>query len=147
MRFDPNLTIKDALGLFYGENGFKAEDAQKNFYRLNIGPFVTYVYNPAARRQVIHLHDIEHILYEIDTSFGGEAEISAISLASRGPKPLANYTYGALGVLTGLIIDRKRILKGFYKGLNRKSVFALDQKRDLLSMKVGELRQELGILL
>lgn len=146
MRYDSAMTIEEALDVFYKENGFSQEDAGKNYYRINIGPLVTYVYNPESRKKVVHLHDIEHILYEIDTSLEGEAEISAISLASNGYKPWVNYAYGTLGVLTGLLIDRKRIIKGFIKGLKRKSIFEYAKGRDLLSMKVGELRQELGIL-
>jgi len=147
MRFDPSLTVREALKQFYMENGFSEEDASKNYYKLIIGPFVGYVVNPDSRKKVVHHHDLEHILYEIDTSLEGEAELSAITMVTRGKKPLANYVYGGLGVLTGLVINRRRTLRGFFKGRKRKSVFTLGSFEELLDRQIGELRQELGILI
>ena len=147
MKYDPSLTVREALQLFYIENGFSEEDASKNYYRLTIGPFVGYVFNPESRKRVVHHHDLEHILYEIDTTLEGEAELSAVTMITQGKKPLVNYVFGGLGVLTGMLINRRRTLRGFLKGRKRRSVFTLGDLDKLLDKRIGELRQELGILL
>ena len=52
MRYDHGMTVREALRQFYRDNGFSDDDAQRNFYRVNFGPFVTYVHNPEARKRV-----------------------------------------------------------------------------------------------
>ncbi len=147
MRYGPELTVYEALSLFYHDNGFDPKEAQHNFYRIQLGTVVIYVANPEVRKRVLHMHDLQHILYEVDTTLSGEAEISAIALASRGRKPWVEYLYGLPGIGMGFLVAPGRVLRGLWHGARHPSIYTLKLPADAIwQMSLGEIRDLLKIL-
>ena len=92
------------------------------------------------------LHDLHHIATGYATSLLGEAEISAWEFASGGvgKYPIAVF-YLSAAVLMGLFIDPRAVFRAYRQGRSCRNLFRRDFTDDLLELKVGELRELIGI--
>ncbi len=108
-------------------DSLKVEDALELFNRGGPIPFP----NPQARRNLVHLHDLTHILTRYDVDWVGEGEIANWEIAS-----------GLLGKsLLGLFISPQKMLVAFRKGRRQRSVYDLEIPRDqLMKMALSDVR-------
>ena len=71
------MTISQLLQQFYKENNFKDDGGEnEDFFELKFKLFTLKLPNSQFRKDVIHIHDIQHVLYSCDTTWKGEAFIA-----------------------------------------------------------------------
>ena len=78
------MKIEELLNQFYLNNGLPVNGGiAKNTFNVKLGVFNIPVPNPKFRKDVVHIHDIEHILNNCDTSNRGEAFIAGWEVGTR----------------------------------------------------------------
>lgn len=96
--------------------------------------------NPKFRRDALHVHDIQHVLNNCDTSWKGEAFISGWEISTGMWK---HFPLGLLGLWAmgyALWIRPKDVLKGYRKGLENYGVIDQDFSREeFMQMEKEEL--------
>tara|TARA_B110000879_G_scaffold106504_1_gene143322 strand:+ start:44 stop:283 length:240 start_codon:yes stop_codon:yes gene_type:complete len=77
------MTISQALQQFYEENNFNNDGGlSEDYFDLKFNLFTLKLPNTQFRKDVIHIHDIQHILYKCDTSWKGEAFIAGWKIST-----------------------------------------------------------------
>lgn len=137
------MTIQERLERFYKENNLPHEGgADKNTFRLKVFGINWKFPNPQFRKDVIHIHDIQHILNDCDTSWKGEAYISGWELSTGMWKyfPISIFSFWAAGY--SLWIHPYALFQGYKKGLNDIGIIDLNiEKSDFMKMDMVELQK------
>jgi len=139
------MTISESLQEFYKKNNFK-EDGGKNdaFFELKFKLFTLKLPNSKFRKEVIHIHDIQHVLYNCNTSWKGEAFIAGWEIGTKIWKhlPIGMMSLWAMGF--SLFMYPKEVLKGYLNGINSRGIIDLKIKKfTLLKMSVSELKKRI----
>jgi hypothetical protein len=139
------MTIEQSLQQFYKKNNFNDDGGENDdFFDLKFKFFTIKLPNPAFRKKVIHIHDIEHVLHNCDTSWKGEAFIAGWEVATGFWKylPIGIISLWAMGF--SLLVFPKEVLRGFKAGINSKGIVDLKMsKKELLQIPVSELKKNL----
>ncbi|MGB1451253.1 MAG: hypothetical protein ACPG7E_06035, partial [Marinirhabdus sp.] len=96
--------------------------------------------NPKFRKNVIHIHDIQHILNGCDTSWKGEAFIAGWEISTGFWKhfPICVFSLWAMGY--SLWLYPKTVFEGFKTGLNNVGIIDLGViKSDFMKMEFDRL--------
>ena len=135
------MKLKKLLNQFYLNNGLPVNGGiAKNSFNFKLGIFNVPVPNPKFRKDVVHIHDIEHILNNCDTSHKGEAFIAGWEVGTRFYKyfPINIFVFLAFGY--SLLMYPKTVFKGFKKGLNTIGIIDLGlTKSELIKMEFNQL--------
>ncbi|MDG1841188.1 MAG: hypothetical protein P8I93_02445 [Crocinitomicaceae bacterium] len=135
------MTLNKLLSQFYKDNDLpdNGGDDQKTFKMKLIGLTFTFP-NPKFRRDVIHVHDLQHILNNCDVSWKGEGYIAGWEIATGMWKhfPVGFFSIWAMGY--SLFLYPKAVFKGFIKGINNVGIIDLNKSKDeFLKMEFDEL--------
>jgi hypothetical protein len=109
---------------------------------LRLGPVPLPFPNTAARRRVVDLHDVNHLLSGFHTDNPGEGEISAWELGSGGCGRYAAAWGLDLAGLLFVFAWPRRILRAFRAGRRTRNSYHYSYEA-LESKTLGELRREL----
>ena len=135
------MKLEKLLNQFYLNNGLAVNGGiAKNTFNVKLGVFNIPVPNPKFRKNVVHIHDIEHILNNCDTSNKGEAFIAGWEVGTRFYKyfPINIFIFLAFGY--SLLIHPKTVFEGFKKGLNEIGIIDLGLSRsELMQMDFNQL--------
>ena len=136
------MTIGELLKEFYKRNGIPKDGGsdKKTFKFKTFGISLTLP-NPKFRRDVLHIHDIQHILNNCDTSWKGEGYIAGWEISTGMIKhfPLGFLSLWAMGY--SLWMYPRAVFNGFRKGLNNIGIIDLKiNKEEFLSMSFEELQ-------
>ena len=136
------MTIEQSLQEFYTKNNLDKDGGENNnFFELKIKPFTFKLPNPEFRKKVIHIHDIQHVLYDCDISWKGESFIAGWEIATGFWKvfPIGILSLSAMGI--GLLKNPKEVFRGYTIGINSIGIIDLNMsKKELLQLEVSELR-------
>jgi len=139
------MTISSALTQFHIQNNLPQNGGENdNFFYLRFKLFSLKFPNPSFRKKVLHIHDIEHILYDCDTSWKGESFIAGWEIATGMWKvfPIGLFSLNAMGF--GLFLFPKEVYKGYKTGLQCNGILNLDmEKEKLLNLEVAELKKRI----
>lgn len=146
VRFSDRLTVGEALDLYFARSGFGRETYTSRWVRLPVGPFALYLPNLKPRRDVVPLHDVNHVVAEYATNWTGEFEITGYELG----KGLGRYWFGWLidlqGIWLGLVLHPLRTMRAFARGRRSGNLYRTFRNDDrLLAMTVGEVRAAVGV--
>lgn len=146
MKFSDDLKVSDALKLFYGVEHLSDEAFTRRINYVRIGILTLPFPNPKPRREIVHLHDVNHILSGYDTSWIGEGEVSAWELATGFPWHCwIGYFYSPITLVIGFILNPTRVIKAFARGRQQKNAcYAQISKQELFDSTVGDLKRRLG---
>lgn len=146
-KIDPQMTVEEALTVFFGAEHLGREAYEDAVNYATIGPITFPFPNPAARRRIVYLHDVNHILSGYDTSWGGEGEVSAWELASGFPKHCwIGYFYAPLTFMAGLFVAPRRMWKAWKRGRREKNAcYAQLTREQMMRTRVADLRKLLSI--
>jgi hypothetical protein len=136
-------TVREVIERHRMESGIAADGgASDRWVVLSIGRIAMPFPNTPARRKVIALHDVNHLVAGVSTGNVGEAEISAWELASGGcGKYLAAWGLDLAGMLMGFVWPN-HVLRAFSAGRTMRNAYAFDAD-ELLDMDLATLRRVL----
>lgn len=127
------MTISQSLQQFYKENNFPDDGGEtKDYFELKFKLFTLKLPNSQFRKDVIHTHDIQHVLYNCDTTWKGEAFITGCEISTGFWKhlPVGFFSLWAMGF--SLLIHPKKVLKGYKAGINTTGIVDLKMKKEAL---------------
>ncbi|SNR14827.1 hypothetical protein [Tenacibaculum jejuense] len=112
------MTIAQKLDQFYTENNL-AENGGENedFFSLHFKYFSLKLPNSDFRKKIVYIHDIQHILFDCDTTWKGEAYIAGWEIATGMWK---HFSIGIMSIWAmgfSFLIHPKEVINGYKKGL------------------------------
>ena len=145
LAFPDCLQMEEARDLYFAANGFSTRDYDAPTFTLGIFGLSLRFPNTTARKRVVPLHDLHHILTGFGTDWMGEAEIGAWELRA-GCNSFIAYFLNGSGVIIGFFISPHRVWRAFQSAKGQRTLYRDTASYDqLLQMTVGELRKRLGI--
>lgn len=136
------MTIEQHLQKFYTDNNLPDNGGvDKNTFALKVFGINWKFPNPQFRKNIIHIHDIQHILNNCDTSWKGEAYISGWEIATGMWKyfPICLFSFWALGY--SIWLHPKAVFQGYKKGLTNVGIIDLKiSKSDFMKMEFDDLK-------
>lgn len=139
------MTVEQSLQKFYLENNLPKDGGVTNdFFELKITPFTLKLPNYKFRKKVIHIHDIQHVLYDCDISWKGESFIAGWEIATGFWKrfPIGILSLSAMGI--SLFKNPKEVLRGYKTGINSTGIIDLNMsKEQLLKFELSELKNHI----
>lgn len=144
---DENIQVSDALARFYRAEKLGQDAFINPVNYAQLGPLKLPFPNLSARRSLVYLHDINHLMTGYDTSWIGEGEVAVWELASGFPKHCwVGYLYAPFALLPGLLLNPARVFRAFKKGRREKNSCHFESgKEQILRMKLNELKRSLGV--
>ena len=137
------MTLDKLLIEFYKENGIPENGGiDKDTFEMRVLGMNLKLPNPKFRKDVIHIHDIQHLLNKCDTSWKGEAFIAGWEISTGFWKyfPICVFSFWAMGYSFWLY--PKAVFKGFKKGLNDIGIIDLNiSVSDFMKMEFVELQR------
>lgn len=130
------MTIEKSLQAFYKKNNFKLDGGENDaYFSLKFRYFSIKLPNFSFRKKAIYIHDIQHILYQKDTSWKGEAFISGWEIGTNMWKhfPIGILSLWAMGF--SLLNYPKEVLKGYRTGLKNKGILDINLEKEVIFNK------------
>jgi hypothetical protein len=136
-------TVREVIDRHRMESGVAPDGgASDRWVVLRFGRVPAPFPNTSARRKVLALHDVNHLVSGVSSGNVGEAEISAWELASGGcGQYLAAWALDLAGMLMGLVWPI-HVIRAFAAGRTMRNAYAFDVD-ELLDKDLAELRQVL----
>jgi hypothetical protein len=144
--YSPELTLRDARAQYFAVNNFGWGGYDDKWVKVEYGLLRFYFPNTKGRVKVVKYHDLHHILTEYGTSLSGETEIGAWEVATGCTRSLAAWLLNLSGFAWGLLINPKSAYKAFLRGRQSANLYHLPFNEELLSSRVGDLRQQLNLI-
>lgn len=137
------MTLEEELTAFYKQHNLP-QNGGVNDKTFGVPlPFFTLILpNYGWRKEMLHIHDLEHILNKQNTSWKGEIFIASWEIATGFWKhfPVCIFPLWTMGY--GILTHPKCVYKGFLKGRNDKGIADLKISKDeLLSLDRIALKQ------
>lgn len=136
-------TLQDLLEEFYKREGIPKGGIDCKYFSIQILGVNLQLPNLAYRKKVIHVHDLQHVLNQCDTSWKGEAYIAGWELGTgiwRHPI-LALVTLWTMGYCIWQF--PKAVYRGYKKGLAMTGIIDLKMsKEDLLALDLETLKHK-----
>ncbi|MBA3322125.1 MAG: hypothetical protein H0T45_11860 [Pyrinomonadaceae bacterium] len=143
--YNPELTLRDARTQYFAVNNFGWGGYDDKWVKVEYGVLRFYFPNTKGRVKVVKYHDLHHILTEYGTSLSGETEIGAWEVATGCTRSLAAWLLNLSGFAAGLVINPQGVYKAFLRGKHSANLYHLPFNDELLSSRVGYLRQQLNL--
>ena len=145
--YESTQTVNQSLQLYFiKENLGKDGGLNEAWGRIRIWKFYIPIPNIKARKKVLVLHDIHHIVTGYNGDWKGEASIGAWEVASGCGEYLVAWYFnlGAMGV--GLFIYPRSVFSAFIRGRRTENLYhhTISQEQ-AVQMQVGELQKKLKL--
>jgi hypothetical protein len=140
-----SLSVAEARDVYFKENGFSAAGYTDAWVKLKLGPIPLGFPNSPARQAAVPLHDLHHVATGYATTWTGEAEIGAWEIAAGCGRYWAAWFLNLGAFFIGLWIAPLRTFRAFVRGRRSRSLYSRAYGEDLLKLRVGELRDQLGL--
>ncbi len=139
------MLVSEKLHQFYIQNDLSLDGGEnEDYFYLTFSLFSIKLPNSDFRKKVVYIHDIQHILYDKDITWKGEAFIAGWEIATGIWKklPIGFMSLWAMGF--SLLIHSKEVLKGYKEGLLVKGIIDLDiPKEEILNYDITFLRSKI----
>lgn len=136
------MTIQQALHEFRSANNLALDGGINDaYFKLKFALFTIKLPNFDFRKKVIDIHDIQHILYNCNTSWKGESFIAGWEISTKIWKhfPISFISLWAMGF--SFLNYPKEVIKGYKAGLKCKGVIDLSISRsEILKLSVEDIR-------
>ncbi len=140
-------TIQQQLNEFYQINNFGEEGgANATWAWFQFGAISLPLYNFKQRRELIWVHDLNHLVTGYDTTWRGESSVSAWEAATGGwgTNPVWILILSAFGI--GLVLYPTTTFRAFIRGRYTQGPVNLKiPKKQLIQLTINELRQKLNL--
>ena len=136
-------TLQDLLNEFYERESIPKGGIDSKYFSIRILGVNLQLPNVDYRKKAIHIHDLQHVLNQCDTSWKGEGYIAGWELATgiwRHPL-LAVVTLWTLGYCIWQF--PKAVYRGYKKGLTMTGIIELKMSKEyLLALDLETLRHK-----
>lgn len=144
--YPPEMTLREARVKYFALNNFGADGGYRDrWVRIQLGPVPIFFPNIRSRAWAVRYHDLHHILTEYPTTLEGEGEIAAWEIATGELPNLAGWFLDLGGFVYGLMLCPRKTWRAFLRGRRSKSLYTAAFTEELLSKKVGEVREALKL--
>jgi hypothetical protein len=144
MKDTNDQTPGELLSKFYSDNGLEPDGGQSSSsVKIEMASWLHfYIPNFDARRKAVIRHDIHHLVTGYSTDISGESEISAWEIASGCRNYPAAFFINTSGLMMGIPLNLKGVLKAFARGRRTKNLYhASLSAEEAMNMKVSELKE------
>ncbi|HLM74811.1 MAG TPA: hypothetical protein VK459_19015 [Polyangiaceae bacterium] len=139
------MTVREARDRYLAKNGFTVEGYRAPTFQIDVLGITWTLPNPEARRQVVPLHDIHHVVTGYGTDLAGEAEQSAWELRG-GIHSWFLWLFKLSAIFLGLFLAPRRVVRALRRARGQRTLYLDPPPYEvILEMRVGELRAKLGI--
>lgn len=139
------MLVSEKLHQFYIQNNLAKDGGEKDaYFFLTFRLFSLKLPNADFRKKVIYMHDIQHILYDKDVTWKGEAFIAGWEIATGLWKqfPIGFMSLWAMGF--SLLTYPKEVIKGYKEGLLVTGIIGLGiPKTEILNKTVTNLKLQI----
>jgi hypothetical protein len=145
--YESTQTVNKSLEEYFTkENLGKDGGLSKAWGKIKVWKFYVPIPNISARKKVLVMHDIHHIVTGYDGNWKGEVSIGAWEVASGCGEYWVAWYFNLGAMAVGLFIYPKHVLEAFIRGMRTQNLYhhTLPQEK-ALSMQVGELQKYLGL--
>ncbi len=144
---NPNQTVGEALQIFYDANNFgEGGGVEEDYVWIKFGFFSVPIPNTQSRKNVVYMHDINHLVSGNDTSWRGESGVSAWEMGAGGWRNLYTpllLTLWAMGV--GVVFYPRHVFNSFQRGLTMNNALTCNiSKEEIIQFTVAELKEKLS---
>lgn len=137
------MVISQKLNQFYLDNKLDKDGGVNNdYFIMKFRFFSLKLPNSSFRKKVIYIHDIEHVLFNCDVSWKGEAFIAGWEISTGMWKylPIGIMSLWAMGF--GLLTYPKDVLKGYQMGLSYKGLIDVNiTKEEIMKLTSNDVNQ------
>lgn len=138
-------TMRDARAVYFADNQFGVDGGYASpWVDLHVGPVPLGFPNFPARKRAVQYHDMHHILTGYGTDWPGEVEIGAWELGAGCKHMVAAWGLNLLTLALGVLTMPRRTFAAFVRGRRSRSLYG-EQIEELLAMRVGDVRQKMGV--
>jgi ubiquinone biosynthesis protein Coq4 len=147
MTYGNHLSVRQARQLYFQKSGFDGTSYSDKWARYRVGRLFTLrIPNTQARIRAAKLHDLHHIATGYETSWIGEAEVSAWEFASGGcGRHRIVWLFDTAALILGCLINPGRVIRAFKRGIGSQNLFQQEFSEMMLTQTVGSLRSSLRI--
>jgi ubiquinone biosynthesis protein Coq4 len=147
MIYGPEMTLGEARAEYFRRSGFSPDGGySESWIKVKVWRLPIWLPNTAGRVRAVKLHDLHHVLTEYQTTWAGEAEISAWELGSGGLDHFwAGWWLDLMNVAQGLLVNPRGVFHGFMRGRQSRNLFDREFDESMLEELVGEYRHALRL--
>lgn len=144
-RYNSELSLRDAREIYFALNGFDNGGYDEKWVKMKAGPIPIAFPNTQARLRAVKFHDLHHVLTGYETTWTGEAEIGAWEVATGCADHYPAWILNLYAFAIGLIINPRNTYRAFLRGRQSSNLYRLSFNDELLSHRVGTVRQSLHL--
>jgi hypothetical protein len=138
-------TIHEALAEYLEAKGMPADSGRSQRWVAVRWLGLPIVFpNFDARRRVLFLHDVHHLLTGYPTTWTGEGEIGAFELRTGCGRLWAAWMFNGGGFLFGLAIAPRALFRAFVRARGCRNFYGTDERR-VATLDLATARAELGL--
>ncbi len=139
---DTELTVREARAQYFQANGFGENGGyQDKWVYLKFGWLRLPVYNSAARRRAVPLHDLHHIATGFATDPKGEAQVAIWEIAAGTYDKWFALMINVPALIYGFVLWPKVAASAWRLGRHSSSLYRVDFSDALLDLSVAELKE------
>jgi hypothetical protein len=138
-------SVAEAREAYFAANGFSTASYSDKWVKLKLGPLPIAFPNSPSRQKAVPLHDLHHVATGYATTFTGEGEIGAWEIGAGCGRYWAAWYLNLTAFGMGMWIAPRKMFHAFVRGRRSRSLYDRAMGNDLLALRVGELRERLGL--
>lgn len=143
----PSPTVAEARQRYFEQAGLGDGGYDARWVKLKAGPLRIVFPNRPGRVRAVRLHDLHHVATGYDTSWRGEAQISAWEIGGGCGRHWWAWHLNLGAFAIGLAICPRACLHAFARGRRSRTLYRTvrEFREELLSWSVEELRAHLRL--
>ena len=142
MNGDDNQNVAELRAAYFEVNDFGDDGGYgERWVYLEFGPFRVPLYNSAARKRAVPIHDLHHLVTGYETTPKGEAEIASWELAAGTHDKWFALLITLPALAYGIVLWPKAVIRAWRFGDGVRGLYVSDFQNEWLNLELGQLRR------